>query len=103
LWWWWLPVEVGAASHAVMAEVFLGLLRAVVLPRVRPQQVAHGPERRGLLEAVQLAATTAQTIKRITRRNAINTSELSVQNNNAAKPIRAIRTAVVIKTAIHPS
>ena len=49
-----VPVEVGAAPDAVMAEVFLGLLRAVVLPGVRPQQVAHGPERWRLFEAVQL-------------------------------------------------
>lgn len=49
-----LPVEVGAAADAVVAEVLLGLLGPVVLSGVRPQQVAHGPERRGLFEPVQL-------------------------------------------------
>ena len=49
-----VPVEIRAASDAVVAEVLLGLLRAVVLARVRPQQVTHGPEGRRLLEPVEL-------------------------------------------------
>jgi len=47
-------VEVGASAHAVVAEVLGRLLVAEVLQRVGPQQVAHGAEGRGLLEAVQL-------------------------------------------------
>ncbi len=47
-------VEVGAAAHAVVAEVLRVLLVAKVLQGVGPQEVAHGPERGGLLEAVQL-------------------------------------------------
>ncbi len=38
----------------VVTEVLRVLLVAKVLERVRPEQVAHGAERRGLLEAVQL-------------------------------------------------
>lgn len=53
-----VPVEVGAASHAVVAEVFLGLFWAIVLPRVWPQQVAHRPECRRFLKSVQLARET---------------------------------------------
>lgn len=37
-----------------MAEIFLGFLIAEVLQGVGPQQVAHGPEGRRLLEPVQL-------------------------------------------------
>lgn len=53
-----VPVEVGAASHAVVAEVFLGLFWAIVLPRVWPQQVAHRPECRWFLKSVQLSRET---------------------------------------------
>lgn len=49
-----LPVEVGAASDCVVAEVFLCLLVAKVLQWVGPQQVTHGSERWRLLEPVQL-------------------------------------------------
>lgn len=48
------PVEVGAPSHCVVAEVFLGFLIAKVLQRIRPQQVTHGPESRRLFEPIQL-------------------------------------------------
>lgn len=48
------PVEVGAAAHGVVCEMLLALLVAEVLQRVGPEQVAHGPVRRRLLEAVQL-------------------------------------------------
>lgn len=49
------PVEVRAASHRVVAEIFLGFLVAKVLQGIRPQQVAHGPESRRLLEPIQLS------------------------------------------------
>ena len=39
-----------------MCEEVLGLLVAVVLQGVRPQQVAHGAEGGGLLKPVQLDA-----------------------------------------------
>ncbi len=50
-------VEVGAPPHRVVREVFRVLLVAEVLQRVGPQQVAHGAERRGLLEAIELEET----------------------------------------------
>lgn len=49
-----LPVEVWAASDCVVAEVFLALFIAKVLQRIRPKQITHRPERRGLLKPVQL-------------------------------------------------
>lgn len=49
-----VPVEVGASSDCVVAEILLGLLVAKVFQGVRPQQVAHGPKRWGLFESVQL-------------------------------------------------
>lgn len=49
-----LPVEIRAASDTVVAEVLLGLFRTVVFPWVWPQQITHGPERRRLLEPIQL-------------------------------------------------
>lgn len=54
------PVEVGAASHRVVAEIFLGFLVAKVLQRVGPQQVTHGPESRRLLKSIQLQRKDAQ-------------------------------------------
>lgn len=47
-----IPEKVGAASDGVMVEVLGGLLAAVVLPRVSPDQVAHGPESRRLFKPV---------------------------------------------------
>lgn len=47
-----VPEEVGASSDRVVVEVLRGLFAAVVLARVSPDQVAHGPEGRRLLEAV---------------------------------------------------
>lgn len=47
-----LPEEVRAASDRVVVEVFGRLLAAVVLARVGPDQVAHGPERWRLLKPV---------------------------------------------------
>lgn len=52
-----VPVEIGAASDCVVSKVLLGLLVAKVFQGVGPQQVAHGPKRRGLLEPVQLGHT----------------------------------------------
>lgn len=54
------PVEVGAASHRVVAEIFLGFLVAEVLQRVGPQQVTHGPESGRLLKPIQLQRQNAQ-------------------------------------------
>jgi len=51
------PEEVGAASDGVVVEVFVGLLAAVVLAGVGPDQVTHGPERRRLFKPVQLVST----------------------------------------------
>lgn len=47
-----VPEEVGASSDRVVVEVFGRLFAAVVLARISPDQVAHGPEGRGLFEAV---------------------------------------------------
>lgn len=49
-----LPVEVWAPSDCVVSEVFLALFIAKVLQWIRPKQIAHRPERRGLLKPVQL-------------------------------------------------
>lgn len=54
------PVEVGAAPHCVVAEIFLGFLVAKVLQRVGPQQVTHGSESRRLLKPIQLQRENAQ-------------------------------------------
>lgn len=48
------PVEVGAASDCVVAEIFLGFLIAKIFKRIRPQQVTHGSKGWWLLEPVQL-------------------------------------------------
>lgn len=39
-----VPVEIGTSSHTVVTKVLRALFAAVVLARVRPQQVAHRPE-----------------------------------------------------------
>lgn len=67
-----VPVEIGAASDCVVAKILLGLLVAKVFQGVGPQQVAHGPERRGLLEPVQLGHRTHTD--KCTKRNTQNIS-----------------------------
>lgn len=57
------PVEVGAASHCVVAEVFLGFLIAEVFQGIRPQQVTHGPKSWWLLEPIQLHKAKTYPIK----------------------------------------
>lgn len=47
-----LPVEIGAASDGVVGEMLHGLLVAVILRRIGPEQVAHGAEGWRLLEPV---------------------------------------------------
>ena len=49
-----VAIEVGAASHTVMREVFRCLFVAEVFQRITPQQVTHRPKCRGLLEPIQL-------------------------------------------------
>ena len=53
-----VTVKIGAAPHRIVTEVLGVLLVAELLEGVRPQQVAHGPERGGLFEPVQLHKKT---------------------------------------------
>lgn len=46
------PEEVRAASHRVVVKVLRGLFTAVILARIGPDEIAHRPKRRRLLEPI---------------------------------------------------
>lgn len=46
------PVEIRTASNCVVCKMLLALLIPKILQGVGPQQIAHGPVRRGLFESV---------------------------------------------------
>lgn len=50
----YVPVKIRTASNAVVTEVLGVLFAAEIFQRVRPEQIAHGAERRRLFEPVQL-------------------------------------------------
>lgn len=87
------PVEVGATPHGVVWKVFGVLLVAKVLERVGPEQVAHGTERRRLLEPVQLAHVVQRVDLR--RQAAVHAQELLVHERGERQAVERLHARVV--------